>query len=209
MKTAVRIALRRATRLAATMLVGAFVPLWVAAQAPAPAMPNLPPDMLKQMETLSGASGPFQGDLARINRMTDPGAGKRPGDEKLGCAQIKAEFDDTDRRYTAQEARQEAARQAMEAEARKAQTEASGPGAVASGFLGGLAAIGAHAVGAGDAYNEKLSERRSDAVREALIAAGVPAEAITTAWKGEAENAVPTADGVKEQANRRAEIIVQ
>ena len=60
-----------------------------------------------------------------------------------------------------------------------------------------------------DAYNEKLSERRSDAVREALIAAGVPAEAITTAWKGEAENAVPTADGVKEQANRRAEIIVQ
>lgn len=60
-----------------------------------------------------------------------------------------------------------------------------------------------------DVYNEKLSERRADAVREALIAAGVPAEAITTAWKGEAENAVPTADGVKEQANRRAEIIVQ
>jgi OOP family OmpA-OmpF porin len=58
-------------------------------------------------------------------------------------------------------------------------------------------------------YNEKLSERRADAVREALIASGVPAEAITTAWKGEAENAVPTADGVKEQANRRAEIIVQ
>jgi OmpA-OmpF porin, OOP family len=60
-----------------------------------------------------------------------------------------------------------------------------------------------------DAYNEKLSERRSDAVRAALIAGGIPAEAITTAWKGEAENAVPTEDGVKEQANRRAEIIVQ
>ena len=60
-----------------------------------------------------------------------------------------------------------------------------------------------------DVYNEKLSERRADAVREALIAAGVPAEAITTAWKGESENAVPTADGIKEQANRRAEIIVQ
>lgn len=60
-----------------------------------------------------------------------------------------------------------------------------------------------------DIYNEKLSERRADAVREALIAAGVPAEAITTAWKGESENAVPTADGIKEQANRRAEIIVQ
>jgi OOP family OmpA-OmpF porin len=60
-----------------------------------------------------------------------------------------------------------------------------------------------------DAYNLKLSEKRADAARSALIAAGVPADAITTAWKGEAENAVPTADGVKEQANRRDEIIVQ
>ena len=60
-----------------------------------------------------------------------------------------------------------------------------------------------------DAYNEKLSERRADSARAALIAAGVPADAITTAWKGETENAVPTADGVKEQANRRDEIIVQ
>ena len=59
------------------------------------------------------------------------------------------------------------------------------------------------------AYNEQLSERRADAVREALIAGGIPAEAITTAWKGESENAVPTEDGVKEQANRRAEIIIQ
>jgi OOP family OmpA-OmpF porin len=60
-----------------------------------------------------------------------------------------------------------------------------------------------------DAYNLKLSERRADSARSALIAAGVPADAITTAWKGEAENAVPTADGVKEQANRRDELIVQ
>ena len=58
-------------------------------------------------------------------------------------------------------------------------------------------------------YNMKLSERRADSVRAALIAAGIPAESITTAWKGESENAVPTADGVKEQANRRDEIIVQ
>jgi OOP family OmpA-OmpF porin len=60
-----------------------------------------------------------------------------------------------------------------------------------------------------DAYNLKLSEQRADAARSALIAAGVPADAIVTAWKGEAENAVPTADGVKEQANRRDELIVQ
>jgi OOP family OmpA-OmpF porin len=60
-----------------------------------------------------------------------------------------------------------------------------------------------------DAYNERLSERRADAVREALIAGGIPAEAITTAWKGESENAVPTEDGVREQANRRADVIIQ
>ena len=60
-----------------------------------------------------------------------------------------------------------------------------------------------------DAYNLKLSQQRADAARSALIAAGVPADAIVTAWKGEAENAVPTADGVKEQANRRDELIVQ
>jgi len=60
-----------------------------------------------------------------------------------------------------------------------------------------------------DAYNEALSQRRANAVRDALIKAGIPAEAITTAWRGETENAVPTADGVREQANRRAEIIIQ
>jgi OOP family OmpA-OmpF porin len=51
--------------------------------------------------------------------------------------------------------------------------------------------------------------RRADAVREALIAGGIPAESITTAARGESENAIPTVDGVVEQANRRVEIIVQ
>lgn len=60
-----------------------------------------------------------------------------------------------------------------------------------------------------DEYNEALSERRANSIREALIAGGIPADGVTTAWKGESENAVPTEDGVKEQANRRGEIIVQ
>ena len=58
-------------------------------------------------------------------------------------------------------------------------------------------------------YNLALSLRRADTVREALIAGGVGADAITTAGRGESENAVPTADGVKEQANRRVEVILQ
>jgi OmpA-OmpF porin, OOP family len=67
-----------------------------------------------------------------------------------------------------------------------------------------------HADRAGsEAYNMALSLRRADAVRKALIAGGIPADAITVAGRGESEPAVPTPDGVKEQANRRVEIILQ
>jgi OOP family OmpA-OmpF porin len=58
-------------------------------------------------------------------------------------------------------------------------------------------------------YNMALSLRRADSVREALIAGGVSADAITVADRGESEPAVPTPDGVKEQANRRVEIVLQ
>jgi OmpA-OmpF porin, OOP family len=58
-------------------------------------------------------------------------------------------------------------------------------------------------------YNMALSMRRADAVREALIAGGIPAQNITLAGRGESENAIPTTDGVVEQANRRVEIILQ
>jgi len=58
-------------------------------------------------------------------------------------------------------------------------------------------------------YNMALSLRRADAVREALIGGGVTADQITVSGRGEEEPAVPTADGVKEQANRRVEIILQ
>jgi len=58
-------------------------------------------------------------------------------------------------------------------------------------------------------YNMALSLRRADSVREALVAGGVPADKITVAGRGESEPAVPTPDGVKEQANRRVVIIIQ
>jgi len=58
-------------------------------------------------------------------------------------------------------------------------------------------------------YNMSLSLRRADAVREVLINGGLAADAITVSGRGEEEPAVPTADGVREQANRRVEIILQ
>jgi OmpA-OmpF porin, OOP family len=53
-----------------------------------------------------------------------------------------------------------------------------------------------------------LSLRRAEAVRNALVEAGVPSDSIVTAGRGETEPVILTADGEREQANRRVEIIV-
>ncbi len=46
----------------------------------------------------------------------------------------------------------------------------------------------------GDAYNDALSRRRADAVREYLVAHGVPAEVITTEGRGVADPQVTCPD---------------
>ncbi len=55
-------------------------------------------------------------------------------------------------------------------------------------------------------YNSALSQRRADAVRAALIRAGLRPERISVAARGEGMPMVPTRDGVREPRNRRAEI---
>jgi outer membrane protein OmpA-like peptidoglycan-associated protein len=57
-------------------------------------------------------------------------------------------------------------------------------------------------------YNGGLSQRRANVVREALIARGVSPDLIRTEFRGEADLAVMTADGVREAANRRATITI-
>jgi OOP family OmpA-OmpF porin len=58
-------------------------------------------------------------------------------------------------------------------------------------------------------YNVRLSLRRANTVADALVAKGILPQNISVAGRGEADNAVPTADGVPEQGNRRVEIVVQ
>lgn len=55
-------------------------------------------------------------------------------------------------------------------------------------------------------YNKRLSMKRANAVRESLLARGVNANLLMVDSRGEDELMVPTADNVREPANRRVEI---
>lgn len=55
-------------------------------------------------------------------------------------------------------------------------------------------------------YNQALSLRRADAVRNALIQNGVPAASIDSSGRGETNLLVQTGDGVREPQNRRVEL---
>jgi outer membrane protein OmpA-like peptidoglycan-associated protein len=56
-------------------------------------------------------------------------------------------------------------------------------------------------------YNQRLSERRANNVSNALVRLGVPRQAQVVGGRGENDNRVPTADGVREPQNRRVEIV--
>jgi outer membrane protein OmpA-like peptidoglycan-associated protein len=64
-----------------------------------------------------------------------------------------------------------------------------------------------HADRSGSAsYNEKLSLRRANAVKGALVSDGISASSVSVSGKGESDPMVPTADGVREPQNRRVHI---
>ncbi len=57
-----------------------------------------------------------------------------------------------------------------------------------------------------EGYNDKLAQRRANAVRDALTQRGIAASILRTESRGENEPLVATADNVREPANRRAQI---
>jgi outer membrane protein OmpA-like peptidoglycan-associated protein len=58
-------------------------------------------------------------------------------------------------------------------------------------------------------YNQELSLRRAQALRDRLVKDGLATAAISVAGRGELDLAVKTADQVSEQRNRRVEITVR
>jgi len=59
------------------------------------------------------------------------------------------------------------------------------------------------------AYNQRLSQRRADAVAAELVARGISRSEISVSAYGESRPLVPTADGVREPQNRRVEIVLR
>ncbi len=57
-------------------------------------------------------------------------------------------------------------------------------------------------------YNLRLSERRAQAVEAALLREGIPPDQINIMARGQEDLLVPTSDGVREDQNRRVEIVV-
>jgi len=58
-------------------------------------------------------------------------------------------------------------------------------------------------------YNQRLSQRRADAVAAELVARGISRNEISVTAFGESRPLVPTADGVREPQNRRVEIVLR
>jgi outer membrane protein OmpA-like peptidoglycan-associated protein len=59
-----------------------------------------------------------------------------------------------------------------------------------------------------DAYNQRLSERRAEAVRERLVAGGVAADQLATVGRGSLEPRADNATAEGRAANRRVEMVL-
>lgn len=59
------------------------------------------------------------------------------------------------------------------------------------------------------AYNQRLSERRAKAVRDALVELGIEEGRVEDGGSGETDLLVPTGDGVSQHQNRRVTIAIE
>lgn len=91
-------------------------------------------------------------------------------------------------------------------EASKVITQAAG--AVKEGKASRIDLTGHTDRSGSDKYNMALSLKRGNAVKDALVKQGVPANTIAVIGKGESAPLVTTPDGVREPQNRRVEILL-
>jgi OOP family OmpA-OmpF porin len=75
--------------------------------------------------------------------------------------------------------------------------------------INGIVIVGHTDTSGGVAYNQKLSLRRANSVKAGLVARGVDAAKLRVEGRGKSDLLVQTADGVREPANRRAQITLE
>jgi len=73
----------------------------------------------------------------------------------------------------------------------------------------GIVIIGHTDTSGSVAYNQKLSMKRANAVRDGLVARGVAKDMIRVEGRGKSDLLVQTPDGTREPANRRAQITLE
>ncbi len=74
--------------------------------------------------------------------------------------------------------------------------------------IGSISIVGHTDSSGASAYNQRLANRRSAVVRNALTSRGISADIISSDGRGESELAKATRDGVREALNRRAEVTI-
>jgi outer membrane protein OmpA-like peptidoglycan-associated protein len=74
--------------------------------------------------------------------------------------------------------------------------------------ISGITVVGHTDTSGSTAYNQGLSERRASVVRDALVARGIAAGAISAQARGESDLARATRDGVREPLNRRTAVTI-
>ncbi len=74
--------------------------------------------------------------------------------------------------------------------------------------IGNVNVVGHTDTSGAEGYNVGLSNRRSRTVVNELRSLGVPGGQIASSGRGETDPAIPTADGVREPLNRRAEVTI-
>ena len=74
--------------------------------------------------------------------------------------------------------------------------------------VGSIRVIGHTDTSGAAGYNLALSQRRAKDARDELVRQGINSAVISSEGKGETEPFVPTGDGVKEQLNRRTEVLI-
>lgn len=73
----------------------------------------------------------------------------------------------------------------------------------------GIVVVGHTDSSGSDKYNDKLSQRRADSIRDGLAARGVAKDLVRVEARGEHDLLVKTPDNVREPANRRGQITLE